>query len=111
MTGHAGRLGGVDVRLRIADHHGARRIAARGLDRHGEMARIGLVPGERVSPADGREAISDPERLQQPPRMQLDLVRADRQPVAALRERVERVHDMGEEVRFVAEPVGVDGEE
>ena len=88
--GDAGRLGGVDVGLRIAHHEGAPGIAAGQLDRLHEMARVGLAVGKRILSANGGEAVVETQAGEKALRKPFQLVGANREAIAGVGEAVGR---------------------
>ena len=90
-----GRLGGVDIGLRIADHHRPLRIAAGEHDRFEEVARVGLSEGKRILPGDRGEAPAEAERREQRPGRRFVLVGAHRQEIAGPVESLQGIDDAG----------------
>jgi hypothetical protein len=71
------------------------------------VARIGLEVREGVAPGDHREALRDPEALQEPDRVALVLVGADGEPESGRREPVEGLDGAREELGVDAQVVAV----
>src|SRR6185295_15400739 len=99
----AGVARGCDIGHRVADHDGARDVAAGAFEGAAQNFRVGLLHAERVLPDDRGEAPAHSERIEHAHRQPFELAGADREAAALRFERVERVFQSRKGARAVGD--------
>ena len=107
---HIRRARGPHIGHGIADHDGARYVAAGAPDGQPQDFRIGFLHAESILAANGREIVAELERIEELNRQPFELVGADRKPAALGGEPLKDGLEMRERARAIGNVRAVMGD-